>query len=335
MKTNAEYRNIRQEFRVSGAGEAPKISGYAALFDTPSEDLGFSEEIDPHAFDAVMKTNPDVRALWNHNPDCVLGRTSANTLTLTIDSRGLAYVIDPPDTTLANDLMVSMRRKDITGSSFGFICGRDQWTDNADGTITRRILEFQELLDISPVTYPAYDGTTAQARSLPTSMPAEMRSRFEARRKTHTKSVDGENLTDDAFLIVGDPNKTATWDLPWKFSTEEKTITHLRDALARFNQVKGATEEQLKAAWDKLVKLCKEHGITVTDTKMPSVRSMDANADGTDNDLCECDCAQCRAGACGICSADPQCDNAERCQRSIRMIEHERAKMRVKLLSLK
>jgi len=335
MKTNVEYRNIRQEFRVSKDGDAPNISGYAALFDTPSENIGWIETIDPKAFDSVMASKPDVRALWNHNPDHVLGRTSANTLALTIDSRGLAYSIDPPNTTVANDLIVSMRRKDVTESSFGFIVKRDQWTDNPDGTVTRRILEFDELLDVSPVTYPAYSGTTAQARSFPASMPAEIRSRFEARRKTHTKSVDGENLTDDCFLIVGDPNKTDTWDLPWKFSTEEKTKSHLRDALARFNQVKGATEEQLKAAWDKLVKLCKEHDITVTDTTMPAVRSMDPNVDGTDNDLCECDCAQCRAGACGICSADPQCDNAERCQRSIRMIEQERAKMRVKLLSLK
>ena len=248
MKSNAEYRNIKHEFRVSQDGEAPNISGYAALFDTESENIGWIETIDPHAFDSVIASKPDVRALWNHNPDHVLGRTSANTLSLTIDSRGLAYSIDPPDTTVASDLIVSMRRKDVTESSFGFIVKRDQWTDNTDGTVTRRILEFDELLDVSPVTYPAYSGTTAQARSLPSSMPAEIRSRFERRDADEPK--------------------------------------------------------------------------------------MDPDADGTDNDLCECDCAQCRAGACGICSADPQCDNAERCQRSIRMIDHERAKMRVTLLSL-
>ena len=83
-----------------------------------------------------MGSNPDVRALWNHNPDHVLGRTTANTLALTLDARGLAYVIDPPDTQMARDLIVSMRRKDVTGSSFGFITRRDQWTDNADGTVT-------------------------------------------------------------------------------------------------------------------------------------------------------------------------------------------------------
>ncbi len=53
-----------------------------------------------------MASNPDVRALWNHNADCVLGRTTSGTLHLNIDARGLAYKIDPPATTLANDLIV-------------------------------------------------------------------------------------------------------------------------------------------------------------------------------------------------------------------------------------
>lgn len=343
MKSNVEYRQFRQEFRVSKEGDAPQISGYAALFNTPSENIGWIETIDPHAFDSVMKAKPDVRALWNHNPDHVLGRTSAGTLSLNIDSRGLAYSIDPPDTTLAKDLLVSMRRKDISESSFGFVVKRDQWTDNPDGSVERRILEFDELLDVSPVTYPAYSGTTAQARSFPASMPAEIRSRFERRDDDKkTKKVDGEDLTADCFLIVGDPQKTDTWHLPWKFSTDEKTKSHLRDALARFDQVEGVSDDGKKKAWNKLLSLCKKYGIDVSDEEKKSKRSLtddsivdDGADDATDNDLCECDCAQCRAGACGICSADPQCDNAERCKRSMLAVEHERAKMRVKLLALK
>jgi len=175
--SNVEHRYLTQEFRVSPEGETPSISGYAALFDTQSQDLGsWTESIDPHAFDSVLSKNPDVRALWNHNADCVLGRTVANTLHLALDARGLSYVIDPPDTTIAKDLLVSMRRKDVTQSSFGFIVKRDQWTEQPDGSITRRILEFDELLDISPVTYPAYTQTTSQARNLPATMPVEIRS---------------------------------------------------------------------------------------------------------------------------------------------------------------
>ena len=176
-----ERRNLTHEFRLSD-GDKPVITGYAALFDSSSEDMGgWTETIAPQAFDSVLSSNPDVRALWNHNPDHILGRTTSNTLTLAVDARGLAYTINPPDTTLANDLIVSMRRKDVTGSSFGFITKRDQWTEMPDGTVQRRILEFDTLLDVSPVTYPAYTGTTSQSRSLPSTIPAEFRSRIAKR----------------------------------------------------------------------------------------------------------------------------------------------------------
>jgi uncharacterized protein len=184
VSKQVERRTFRQvEFRVSAEGEPPKINGYGAVFDSQSEDLGYfselREEIDPHAFDSVLATNPDVRGLFNHDANFVLGRTTAGTMRLSVDARGLAYEIDPPDTQFARDLMVSMRRKDISGSSFAFTCKRDQWTDNPDGSVTRRILEFDQLFDVSPVTYPAYPATSADARNLPDSMPVEMRSRFE------------------------------------------------------------------------------------------------------------------------------------------------------------
>src|SRR5260370_33766339 len=125
-QSKIEHRFLTQEFRVSPEGETPTISGYAALFDTPSDDFGgWNEIIDPHAFDNVMANQPDCRALWNHNADCVLGRTTANTLRLTIDARGLSYVIDPPDTQVARDLIVPMRGKVATQRSFGCICKRD------------------------------------------------------------------------------------------------------------------------------------------------------------------------------------------------------------------
>ena len=185
-RTAVERRTWRNaELRASAASETPLISGYAAVFDSESEDLGYwtelREEIDPHAFDNVLATNPDVRALFNHDDNLVLGRTTAGTLRLSIDARGLKYEIDPPDTQFARDLRVSIDRKDITGSSFGFTCKRDQWTDNPDGSITRRILEFETLWDVSPVTFPAYPASSSEARSLPASMPVELRKRIERR----------------------------------------------------------------------------------------------------------------------------------------------------------
>jgi uncharacterized protein len=182
MKKQVERRFMQQEFRVSGEAEPPKITGYAAVFGSSADIMGWwTEEIDSHAFDTVMGTNPDVRALFNHDPNLVLGRTTANTLQLSVDARGLAYEIDPPDTQVGRDLMVSMRRKDITQSSYAYIVKRDQWTDNEDESVTRRILEIDELWDVSPVTYPGYAATSAIVRSLPTSMPAETRTRVEKR----------------------------------------------------------------------------------------------------------------------------------------------------------
>ena len=181
MQSNIERRNLTQEFRVSPEGETPKITGYASLVNSPYDNLYWTESVDAHAFDSVLAKNPDVRGLFNHDPNYVLGRTSAKTLSLNMDARGLAYEIDPPDTQVARDLMVSMRRGDVRESSFAFIVARDQWTDNPDGTVTRTILEFEELLDVSPVTYPANGATSAQVRSLPHTMPAEMRSRISNR----------------------------------------------------------------------------------------------------------------------------------------------------------
>ncbi|HEY2467991.1 MAG TPA: HK97 family phage prohead protease [Terracidiphilus sp.] len=192
-----ELRYMTQEFRVSADGESPKIFGYAAVFNSPAQlPMGWAEEIDPHAFDSVMASNPDVRALWNHNPDFVLGRTAAGTLRVSVDTHGLAYEVDPPDTQAARDLMVSMRRGDVTQSSFGFVVRRDQWTE-INGEVKRLILEMEELFDVSPVTYPAYPTASSGVRSLPASMPAELRSRF-------AKRDDEECMCDCAECLDGD-----------------------------------------------------------------------------------------------------------------------------------
>jgi uncharacterized protein len=199
----AERRHITQEFRVSDEGDSPKISGYASVFSTPYDVGYWIEEVDPNAFDSVIASNPDVRALWNHNSDFPLGRSSAGTLVLSIDSRGLAYMIDPPATSYANDLIVSMRRKDVTQSSFAFITKRDQWTENADGTVTRKILEFDALLDVSPVTYPANPAADSNVRSLPETMPVEMRTRFEQRAEPTATEPTAVRSIPDCFCTCG------------------------------------------------------------------------------------------------------------------------------------
>lgn len=167
MTKTAERRTfVVGELRVDPAqgAMAPKISGHAAMFEVLSEDLGgFREKIAAGAFTKTLQ-NADVRALFNHDPNIVLGRNKAGTLRLKEDLTGLAIEIDPPDTQHARDLMVSMNRGDITQMSFGFYTVADKWA-KLDGQWVRTLLEV-ELFDVSPVTYPAYTQTDVAVRSL-------------------------------------------------------------------------------------------------------------------------------------------------------------------------
>lgn len=148
-------------FEVRKDSETGKVgfTGYALKFDTRSENLGgFRETVAPGA---VTKTvgEADVRALFNHDPNLILGRSTAGTLVLTVDEVGLRYDIpDMPDTTYARDLAVSMARGDVTQSSFGFRVVKDDWSEDHDGFPLRTLNEIA-LFDVSPVTYPAYRDT--------------------------------------------------------------------------------------------------------------------------------------------------------------------------------
>jgi len=146
-------------------GKTSVIRGHAAVFDSLSENLGgFREKIAHGAFDTVIED--DVRALFNHDSNMILGRTKSGTLKLGIDERGLTYEIDPPNTSYANDLRESMKRGDISQSSFGFVIDEDDWREDDDGVVIRTIKKVKRLYDVSPVTYPAYEATDSTARSL-------------------------------------------------------------------------------------------------------------------------------------------------------------------------
>ena len=145
----------------------PAIEGYASVFDSWSEELGgnspFRERVVKGAFEETIQ-NDDIRALFNHDPNYVLGRNKAGTLTLEEDEKGLKVRIVPPDTQWAKDLLVSIKRGDITQMSFGFTVILDRWSyeDNID---VRELLKVK-LYDVSPVTFPAYAQTECGVRSL-------------------------------------------------------------------------------------------------------------------------------------------------------------------------
>lgn len=168
-KKSMERRFIQTELRVKepeNEGDMPKIAGYAAVFNKWSETLGwFREKIAPGAFTKALKSS-DVRALWNHDPNYVLGRTSSGTLKLEERKKGLYMEVTPPDTQWAKDLLVSIGRKDVTQQSFAFTVGTEEWNEKKDGTTDRTILEVEQVFDVSPVTYPAYPDTSVALRSL-------------------------------------------------------------------------------------------------------------------------------------------------------------------------
>jgi len=145
------------EFRVDHDGDKTVIRGHAAVFNKLSEDLGgFREIIAPGAFTESLKT-ADVRALFNHDSNIILGRNKAGTLSVAEDARGLAIEISPPDTQAARDLLVSMERGDISEMSFGFRTVEDKW-EIKDGDDLRTLVKV-DIFDISPVTFAAYPDT--------------------------------------------------------------------------------------------------------------------------------------------------------------------------------
>lgn len=307
MKRNYENRAYGRELRIVQTEKGKTLTGYAAVYNSLSDDLGgFVEQIAAGAFDQSLRDQPDVFSLFNHSYDHVLGRTTAGTLTLTTDDKGLQFSVVLPDTDYGQNLAVSVERGDISGCSFGFMVpvGGDTWQSTPEG-IPLRILHQIELYEVTVTPIPAYPDTSVALRSAraagitsPCLCPcaqcragacgicsqqncnwlgclcSERSAKIdpETRDDKKTKKVDGEELTADCFLIVLDPDKTATWNLPWKFSTEEKTKSHLRDALARFDQLEDVPQDVKDAAWKKLLELCKEYDLDVSAEKERSLQ---------------------------------------------------------------
>lgn len=167
--SDREMRCYSGEVRAEQQSDQPtRIIGYGSVFNSRSEPLwGFREIIKPGAFDDVL-TN-DVRGLFNHDPNFILGRSTSGTLTLSVDERGLQYNITAPDTQTIRDLVIApMMRGDINQSSFAFQVARDgdNWYEDEEGIVIREISKFSRLYDVSPVTYPAYQDADSGVRSM-------------------------------------------------------------------------------------------------------------------------------------------------------------------------
>lgn len=144
-----------------------KLVGHAAVFNQVAALPRHYERLAATAFRSVL-ANPDtdVRALVNHDPNMLLGRQGAGTLDVRTDAEGLAFEVELPDTSYARDLRTLVERGDLVGASFAFIPGEDEWTRAPDGRQLRTHTSVRELLDVSPVTYPAYEGAGVGLRSM-------------------------------------------------------------------------------------------------------------------------------------------------------------------------
>lgn len=206
MKENVEKRFFKVETRLkkNDAGETV-LEGFSAVFNRPSENLGWGdnevrEYIAPGAFKAALVSS-DCRALINHDPNLILGRESAKTLIIEETEEGLRSTITLPDTSYGKDLAVSVARGDIREQSFQFVVAKDAWEEDRDRKFSKRtILEVKELIDISPVTFPAYPDTTIAKRSYDD---------FLKRNTENSEAINAENreidaLMDDIFINAFD-----------------------------------------------------------------------------------------------------------------------------------
>lgn len=142
------------------AGADRSLQGYAAIFNSTADIGRFTETIAPGAFKTTLKARTDILALVDHDASKLLARTKSGTLSLSEDTKGLAFELSVPNTTLGNDVLAMAERGDIGGASFSFRAIDEDWTGN------HRTLKQVDLFEISVVqAFPAYVDTAVYARS--------------------------------------------------------------------------------------------------------------------------------------------------------------------------
>lgn len=156
-----------QILRLRAELKGNTLSGHASVYEQETYINGEGYEvIGRGAFDDVLKDeSTDVRALFNHDASMLLGRQGAGTLRLSSDSEGLAFDVDLPDTQLGRDVRVLLERGDLDGASFGWIADEYETNKRSEGDLVRRHTRIKRLVDVSVVTFPAYQGATATVRS--------------------------------------------------------------------------------------------------------------------------------------------------------------------------
>jgi HK97 family phage prohead protease len=188
-----ERRQFVRDLEIRSEGNGMTLRGYAAVFNSPSQPLPFTETIAPGAFRASLDSRNDVKLLWNHDTGTVLGSTRAGTMTMTEDSHGLLIEAQLPDTQAGRDLATLIKRGDVNAFSFGFRvpAGGDEWP-SADQRILKRV----NIFEASVVAFPAYTATegTASVRAM-----TELANKIQ--QLAEIRGVSAEELT-DALLAL-------------------------------------------------------------------------------------------------------------------------------------
>lgn len=195
-KNNLEIRNNGIVIERS-YDDSRHVEGYAVVFESQSEDLGFFETIDRGAITQELVDNSDVFALLNHDDEKVLARSKngVGSLKLTVDERGLKYEFDAAETQLGNDLLEYLKRGEINTSSFAFALDyndpeAETWT-RKNGANYRTIHKIAYLHDVSPVWNAAYSATSVSQRSLDKCKELEEKEAEEKRaeKEEHDKAI--------------------------------------------------------------------------------------------------------------------------------------------------
>jgi HK97 family phage prohead protease len=202
-KTETRTNHVDFELRAEGE-DGMTFTGYAAVFNQPSEDLGgFREYVAPGAFSRSLKSRSEVKLLWNHDVGEPLASMRGGTMKLYEDERGLKVTAQLPQTTRGRDVAELIRTGVVDSMSFGFNVIRDSWSK--DGTT--RTLESVRLIEASVVSYPAYTQTagTVSVRSLDSTISADLLA------DALLKLESGEDLEPEhANLITDVVNKLRT-----------------------------------------------------------------------------------------------------------------------------
>lgn len=192
-KRTFEATDLKIETKADS--DMPVIRGHAAVFDIISEMAGwYRERVARGAFTDSIKQD-DIRALWNHDSNFVLGRNKVGTLKLSEDNRGLAVEIHPPDTSISRDFIELIRRGDVSQMSFGFEVLKQSWEVEKD-ELDLRTIEKVKLWEVSPVTFPFYEDTDISVKA----SHAEWRSSFKSPEYKHPKKYSYWNFRKTEFL---------------------------------------------------------------------------------------------------------------------------------------